>query len=86
MAVFLNGLAIPAPDSRGERIEDDSFYLIFNAHSEPLEFTLPGKRWGNTWARELDTAEGWLEGDKFLPARANLRVEARSVVVLRHAS
>jgi glycogen operon protein len=32
---------IPNPDARGERILDDSFHLIFNAHHEPLAFTLP---------------------------------------------
>jgi isoamylase len=86
LAVFLNGRGIPAPDPEGEPIEDDSFYLIFNAYHEPLDFTLPKDQWGNEWVKELDTAEGWLRGDEPLPARANLRVEARSMVVLRHAS
>jgi isoamylase len=86
LAVFLNGRAIPAPDPRGKRVEDDDFYLIFNAHHEALEFTLPEERWGRAWLRELDTAEGWLEGEEALPAKAKLRVEGRSVVILRHAS
>ncbi len=41
LGVFLNGRAIPSPNERGEPIVDDSFYLMFNAHHEPLEFTLP---------------------------------------------
>ncbi|WP_018231043.1 glycogen debranching protein GlgX [Thioalkalivibrio thiocyanodenitrificans] len=86
LAVFLNGRAIPAPDPGGGHIEDDSFYLIFNAYHEPLDFTLPGEQWGHEWVKELDTAEGWPGGDESLPAGANLRVEARSVVVLRHAA
>src|SRR5262249_24730495 len=39
--LVLNGNAIPAPNARGERIVDDSFCLLFNAHHEPLDFVLP---------------------------------------------
>ena len=31
----------PDRDMRGQRITDDSFILCFNAHHEPIEFTLP---------------------------------------------
>ncbi len=86
LGVYLNGQAILAPDLRGTRVADDDFYLIFNAHHEPLGFSLPEARWGREWIRELDTAEGWIEAAPPLAAQANLRVESRSVVVLRHAS
>ena len=33
LGVFLNGDAIPTRDERGERVVDDSFYVMFNAHS-----------------------------------------------------
>jgi len=41
MGVFLNGQALARPDSRGEKITDDTFLLLFNAHHESLSFTLP---------------------------------------------
>ncbi|MGO4754962.1 glycogen-debranching protein, partial [Streptomyces sp. 2MCAF27] len=41
LTVFLNGSAISEPGPRGERITDDSFLLMFNAHHEPLDFTVP---------------------------------------------
>ena len=41
VAVYLNGLGIPDLDARGQRVTDDSFFLCFNAHHEPIEFTLP---------------------------------------------
>ncbi|MCL1593841.1 MAG: glycogen debranching protein GlgX, partial [Actinomycetia bacterium] len=34
LAVYLNGNAIPTLDARGERVIDDSFLVLFNAHSE----------------------------------------------------
>ena len=48
LVVFLNGNAISEPGARGEKITDDSFLLMFNAHHEELEFTVPvnhGKEW-----------------------------------------
>lgn len=86
LGVFLNGKTIPNPNPRGEPVEDDNFYIIFNAHYEPLSFTLPPAAWGELWLKELDTAEGWLPQAESLTAGAVLRVEGRSMVVLRHAT
>ncbi len=36
VTMFLNGDAITEPDRRGQRIVDDSFLVLFNAHHEPL--------------------------------------------------
>ncbi|MDQ3944729.1 MAG: glycogen debranching protein GlgX [Actinomycetota bacterium] len=55
LAVFLNGDAIPDPDTRGDRIIDDSFLLCFNAHHEPLRFTVPKGDFGERWVVVLDT-------------------------------
>jgi isoamylase len=55
LGVFLNGGAISTPDERGERIADDSFYIMFNAHHEALDFKLPPKAWGTAWTQVLDT-------------------------------
>ncbi|OFW04824.1 MAG: glycogen debranching enzyme GlgX [Acidobacteria bacterium RIFCSPLOWO2_02_FULL_67_36] len=55
LGVFLNGRAIPTPNERGERIVDESFYVMFNAHQEPLDFTLPEAKWGTEWGTILDT-------------------------------
>jgi isoamylase len=41
---------------------------------------------GEVWLKELDTAEGWLPQAESLTAGAALRVEGRSMVVLRHAT
>ncbi|GAA2243408.1 MULTISPECIES: glycogen debranching protein GlgX [Kitasatospora] len=54
LTVFLNGDAISEPDRRGGKIVDDSFLLLFNAHFEPLEFTVPADH-GETWQVVVDT-------------------------------
>jgi glycogen operon protein len=86
LGVFLNGEGIAEPDARGERVVDDSFYLLFNAHYEPLAFTLPAQRWGQRWVKVLDTTDLLpAEGEERFAARQTLQVEARSLVVLRRA-
>ena len=45
LGVFING-AFLGIDDRGQRITDDSFLLLFNAHNEPVEFRLPDQRFG----------------------------------------
>lgn len=59
LTVFLNGNAISEPGSRGERISDDSFLLMFNASAEPLDFVVPVNH-GRQWQVVVDTsrAEG----------------------------
>ena len=58
LAVFLNGDAISEPDPRGGKITDDSFLLLFNAHSKPLTFTLPEPGYAAGWEVIIDTASG----------------------------
>jgi len=86
LGVYLNGKSIPNPNPKGDPVTDDSFYLIFNAHFEELIFTLPSKDWGKSWVKELDTDTGWVEDEKLVRAGEDLKVVARSMVVLRDVS
>jgi glycogen operon protein len=85
LGVFLNGMALGEQTLRGEAIVDDSFVLLFNTDHEPVEFTLPTRRFGNGWTLELTTADPAAAAFS-IPARGKLVVEARSVVVLRRES
>ena len=91
MGVFLNGRAIPTPNERGERIVDESFYVMFNAHHEPLDFTLPEAKWGERWAEVLDTSaeHDHLDEEKLGPAHpagGTLNVQPWSLRVLRRTA
>ncbi|MCW2615433.1 MAG: glgX, partial [Frankiales bacterium] len=85
VAVFLNGEGIREPDARGERITDDSFFLLFNGHHEAIDFTLPEIGAGERWQVEVDTAAPLLGDVEPRSAKTGeaLEVEARSVQVLR---
>jgi glycogen operon protein len=83
LGVYLNGKAIPNPNPRNEPVVDDSFYVIFNAHYEPLTFRLPSGDWGENWMREFDTAAGWAEDEETCPAGSTQEIGARTLSVLR---
>ena len=86
LTVFLNGQAIPTRNSRGERVVDDTFLVLFNAHHEAMPFTVPGPSYGNSWRIVLDTdtldpiSE---DGGAVFPADAAVQVADRSLVVLK---
>jgi glycogen operon protein len=91
LGVFLNGSAIRTMDERGRHVVDDSFYVMFNAHSEPVEFVLPESKWGEQWTIALDTNDSadHLAVDNLgrqLNAGERLRVEGWSLVLLRRVA
>jgi glycogen operon protein len=91
LGVFLNGDAIPTRNEHGERVEDDSFYVMFNAHHEALEFTLPEAKWGERWTDVLNTGDAvdGLDDDEEGAAHEAggvVKVAAWSMVLLRRAA
>jgi len=55
MMIYLNGSDIPEVDWYGNRMVDNDFILIFNAHYEPIMFPLPDERYGRKWQLVVDT-------------------------------
>jgi isoamylase len=82
VGMFLNGDAITDRDRRGQRVTDDSFLLLFNAHADPVDWTLP-KQWGQWWELVTETADPAREGE-ILESSATIGVGGRSVVILQH--
>jgi glycogen operon protein len=86
LAIFLYGRGIHSPGSKGEQIVDDSFYIIFNAHYEALDYKLPAAKYGKDWIKVLDTIDYKIceeEGPEFKPGSI-VRAEGRSITVLKH--
>jgi glycogen operon protein len=86
IAVFLNGQGIPDRNELGERIVDDSFLLLINAHHEEITFTLPDEGYGRRWEVVVDTADPQLSdtGGEPLEAGQAHGVAARAMKVLRN--
>ncbi|OBH84516.1 glycogen debranching protein GlgX [Mycobacterium scrofulaceum] len=83
VAVFLNGHGIPDRDARGQRVLDDSFLMCFNAHYEPIEFTLPPKEFGAAWQLVVFTGPEEETPAEEVPGGGTLTVDAHTAVVLQ---
>ena len=85
VAIFLNGQGIPDRDAVGERVVDDSFLLLINAHHQQITFTLPDESYGRSWETVIDTADPLLAHSRRRPPapRGRRRVPARAMQVLR---
>jgi isoamylase len=84
LMVFLNGDAIPEPDVHGVRITDSDFLMLFNAHSDPVNFVLPPAKYAAGWRVRLDTtvADPTRLSDQDWLAGTTHAVGGRSMVVL----
>jgi glycogen operon protein len=83
VAVFLNGNAISEPDTRGQRVVDDSFLILLNSNHEPRDFLLPSNAYGDTWRVVVDTTTATGDaGEGNHKAGSIIRMEAHSTLVL----
>ncbi|UYQ94573.1 glycogen debranching protein GlgX [Chitinophaga horti] len=83
VAVFLNGRSIHQVGPKGEKVIDDSFYIIFNAHHESLDFKLPASSYAKDWTVAIDTVNGVEEGATY-KAEETIQVDGLSIMVLSH--
>ena len=82
LAVYLNGKGIKTTDAQGQRVMDDSFLVLFNAHSEPVRFTMPDDLADMRWEIVLYSATG-LAPELPVESPESGDVDSWSVVVLR---
>jgi len=80
--MFLNGDGL-APDERGCRVTGASFLLLFNAHVDPVTFTLVGTPCGRHWRPVLDTACDGACRPGALQADTRLERPGLSLIVLQ---
>lgn len=80
LGVYLNGLSLRTRDEKGNKILDDSFYIIFNAHHDELGFQLPPAAYGDRWKMVVNTATNE-EGDEYT-AGSQLMAAGRSLILL----
>ncbi|MEX2233558.1 MAG: glycogen debranching protein GlgX [Cyclobacteriaceae bacterium] len=83
LGIYLNGKGIHTPSKKGEQVIDDSFYVIFNAHHDAVDYFIPEAKYGKKWNKILDTFEAVVGGggQAYHPGD-QLRVEGRSIIVL----
>jgi glycogen operon protein len=82
LGIFLNGEEISSATQRGERVVDDSFVVLVNAHLDAVDIVLPARRFGAQWVVELSSSLPDGVGTTYA-ARDKVRVEGCSLVLLR---
>jgi glycogen operon protein len=69
--------------AQGEPQPDDSFFLIFNAHHEAIDWTVPSLKVGSGWCVLIDTdADDALNAEVQLDDGAEYTVSPRTLVVM----
>jgi isoamylase len=81
LGVFLNGEEIPNHDRDGNPLVGASFLLLFNAHHEPLTFTIPAHL-GDTWTMVIGSDPAAQHSDAS-SGDDELSLEGRSLLVLK---
>lgn len=84
LAIYMNGKGLRSRDAVGKPEVDDNIYIIFNAHSEELEYKLPSAEYSADWKVLLDTGHPDVEEDESYKAEETIKVDGRSVLVLHH--
>jgi isoamylase len=85
LGIFLSGQHLDAKDEHGEKITDDSFYIIFNSSDSSVIFKIPDKTWGELWTKILDSYNGFFDTDSMamqVSPGEIIEVKSRSVVLL----
>jgi pullulanase/glycogen debranching enzyme len=82
------GFFAPDPKYASNTTPGDSFVLCFNAHHEPIEFTLPPEELGASWLLMIDTTleSGVPENDTAVKIDGSIKVSPRSVMLLKAAA
>jgi isoamylase len=84
VALYLDGSDDPDRAEDGGLLVDDDFLVLVNGWWEPLEFTVPPTRAGQSWYGELDTFETAARPSPVPPAAGGtITLGPRSIVVLR---
>ena len=86
LSLFLNGEAIQEVGPRGQRVRDDHFILMFNAHSETVDHAIPQMVEGFEWVEVVNTAlDTGGPHPESQPHQAGdiVSVTGRSVIILR---
>ncbi len=84
LGIYMNGKAIQMVGPKGEKVVDGTFYIVFNAHTESMDFKLPPEHYAPQWTKILDTALNIVEEKDIYKPNTFVHVEGSSVVVLKY--
>ncbi len=87
LGMWLNGEGLPENDIRGQPLHDDTFLVLFNAHHDAIDFSLPRLPDGWGWRTDIDTSfeDGNPSAEASTP-QGTYPLQGRSLAILREVS
>jgi isoamylase len=83
LGLFLCGEAVDEVDERGQRVRDENFLLLLNAHHEEIPFVLPTPSSNAGWTAIIDTScQTTQRPDALYGGGDSYPLQARSLAVL----
>ena len=82
MAVMLAGEALGEVNQEGDLLRDDTMLLLFNAHTEKVDFKLPGGA-DTPWDVVVDTTGARTEPGRTHAPGSSLTLPDRTLMLLR---
>ncbi len=84
LGVVLSGEATDEVNTRGVRVTGDTLLLLFNAHNDQVNFSLPAANHERHWLRVIDTTSAAIE-ERPYPGLTLYPLQGRSVAVFKLA-
>ena len=83
LGVALPGKAVDEVDERGQRVQDENFLLLMNAHHEQIPFVLPAMPENSGWIALVDTSCQTTQGEQaYYHGGESYPLQARSLALL----
>ena len=83
LGVALSGKAVDEVDERGQRVQDENFLLLMNAHHEQIPFVLPAMPENSGWIALVDTSCQTTHGEHaYYRGAESYPLQARSLALL----
>ena len=67
-------------------MKDSSFYIIFNAYHDAVEYKIPPEKYGRQWEKLLMTGNGSAKDKSRYRPGDFVHVEGRTVIVLQRTN
>ena len=84
ISIFLNGQELNRPGSKGERIVDDSFLVLFNDYHDPVDFEIPYPLRAMEWQLKIDTQKSRFIADgPICTGSSKIAVIEQSIILLK---
>lgn len=84
LGVYFNGRGIRTSGPKGEHVVDDSFYIIFNAHHDSLNYVLPPESYGKNWVKILDSSVDMIPSGEVFKAGSTVKVESYAILIFEN--